>query len=435
MLRGIDYAQQDVATFLQPDVTMFGDQAATFSEAEQEVLAFVQGNNRQGLRTTMLSLTNHFEHKPYGWYLAAIQGIVAKLLARGKLEIQRDAHILEGDELERALLNSRGYANLVVEPQIEFTAGQLRGLREFYGEFFDRPTATNEAKSLGRETSEAFRDLREDLVRLQRQAGSYPFLEALREPVQQLGEVTNQRYTFYLTELRRVEDTLFDLKEQVIDPVRRFMSGAQREIYDEARRFLEREQDNFVYLEGDEVQRLRQILADPQVYRGNQMQAVKRLLDALEARVAARVAEERERIVEKLRTIQERLEQTEEFAALTDEERSSLRAPFDALAREIERHRLIAVMRDSLNRFHQEQYPRLLQQMTAWAAPPVEEPEEAAVGGVVCREPAPEYVSRTALHVPFAKPWLGDAEDVEAYLDALRQALLEAIEAGKRVQL
>jgi hypothetical protein len=73
--------------------------------------------------------------------------------------------------------------------------------------------------------------------------------------------------------------------------------------------------------------------------------------------------------------------------------------------------------------------------MTAWAAPPAEKPEEAEAGGPVCREPAPEYVSRATLHVPFTKPWLGDADDVEAYLAALRKALLEAIEEGKRVQI
>ena len=44
-------------------------------------------------------------------------------------------------------------------------------------------------------------------------------------------------------------------------------------------------------------------------------------------------------------------------------------------------------------------------------------------------------MARKSLHVPFPKPWLGDADDVEAYLAALRQALLEAIEAGKRIQI
>jgi hypothetical protein len=407
----------------------------TFTEAEQEVLTYVQGNNRQGLRTTMKSLVDHFEHKPYGWYLAAIQGAVAKLLARGKVEIRRDAHILEGEELERALLNSRGYANLLVEPQIEFTAGQVHGLRHFYGEFFDHPTGTSEAKALGRETAEAFQDLRDELVDLRRQSGTYPFLEALQEPIERLGEVPGNRYTFYLTDLRQHEDDLFDLKEQVIDPIRRFMRGAQREIYDQARRFLEREQDNFVYLEGDEVQRLRQILAHPQVYRGDRLQTAKQLLDTLEVQVEARVVEEREATIARLRAHQERLERTEEFGALSEGEQETLRAPFDELARQIERQRLIAVMRDSLRRFQEERYLRLWQQMTAWAASPVEEPEEAPAGGAVCKEPAPEYVSRAALSVPFAKPWLGDADDVEAYLAALRKALLEAIEEGKRVQV
>jgi hypothetical protein len=44
-------------------------------------------------------------------------------------------------------------------------------------------------------------------------------------------------------------------------------------------------------------------------------------------------------------------------------------------------------------------------------------------------------VGRAALHIPFAKPWLGNEEDVEAYLAALRKALMEAIHGGKRVQV
>jgi hypothetical protein len=35
-----------------------------------------------------------------------------------------------------------------------------------------------------------------------------------------------------------LEDELLDAKEQVIDPLRRFMGGAQRKIYDEGRDYL-----------------------------------------------------------------------------------------------------------------------------------------------------------------------------------------------------
>ena len=241
MLRGIDYAQQDVAKFLRPEATLFGDHEATFSEAEQEALAFVQGQNRQGLRTTMQGLLSKFDHSPYGWYLAAIQGTVAKLLGRGKLEANRDGVILEEGELERALLNTHGYANLILEPQITFTASQVRRLRDFHANFFDGPPAANEAKALAIETGNAFKGLHQELVTLQSQSASYPFLAALKEPITQIAALTGRRYTTYLTELHQHEDALLDLKEEVLDPVRRFMHGQQREIYDEARRLLQAE--------------------------------------------------------------------------------------------------------------------------------------------------------------------------------------------------
>ena len=433
MLRGINYTQGDVTQFLQPDVTLFGDQPATFSEAEQEVLAFVQSNNRRGLRTTMQLLVNCFEHKPYGWYLAAIQGTVAKLLARGKLELRRDAHILEGQALERALLNTHGYANLVLEPQIEFTAAQVRGLRDFYADFFDQPTATNEAKALGRETAGAFQALRQDLIELECQSEQYPFLTALREPIERLEELSGNRYTFYLTDLRRHEDELFDVKERVLDPLRRFMSGSQREIYDGARRFLETQEANFAYLEGDQATRLREILAEPQVYTGDHMQAAKQLLDTLGTKVAAQVAREREATVEKLRNYQGRLENTKEFAALTGAQQETLRVPFDELAREIQRHRLIAVMRDSLHRFEATRYPTLLHRMTEWAAR-VDE-DETGDGAARAGEGEVQYVTRASLSVDFDKPWLADKADVDRYLDALRRTLMKAIEAGKRIHI
>ena len=433
MLRGINYTQSDVAQFLRPEMTMLGDQPATFSEAEQEMLALVQTNNRQGLRTTMQSLLNHFERKPYGWYLAAIQGTVAKLLARGKLELRRDAAILEGHDLERALLNTHAYANLVLDPQIEFTAAQVRGLRDFYADFFDQPTATNEAKALGQETAEAFQTLEEDLITLEHWTAQYPFLAALREPIKRLKELTGKRYTFYLTDLRRHGDELFDLKEQVLDPVRRFMSGPQREIYDNAHRFLETEEANFAYLEGDQAARLRQILADPQVYTGDHMQAAKRLLDTLGTEVKARVAQEREAMVEKLQNYQERLENTDEFTALTEAEQETLRVPFDELAREIQRHRLIAVMRDSLRRFKATRYPTLLHQMTEWAIR--DDEDETGDDATRTGEREVQYVTRTSLSVDFDKPWLADEADVDRYLDALRKALMKVIEASKRIHL
>jgi hypothetical protein len=50
-------------------------------------------------------------------------------------------------------------------------------------------------------------------------------------------------------------------------------------------------------------------------------------------------------------------------------------------------------------------------------------------------EPAADYVAQGTLPIAYTKPWLADEDDVEAYLEALREALLNAIKAGKRVRI
>ena len=45
----------------------------------------------------------------------------------------------------------------------------------------------------------------------------------------------------------------------------------------------------------------------------------------------------------------------------------------------------------------------------------------------------PEYVAASALRVTYAKPYLADEQDIDAYLDTLRETLIAEIRAGKRV--
>ena len=466
MLRGIDYTQQDVGRFLRPGAMLSGDFEAMTSEAEQEVDAFVQANHRQNLRTTMQSVLNRFEHKPYGWYLAAIQCVVAKLLGRGKLEMQRDSNVLEDEALEHALLNTHIYANLQLYPMIGPTSAQIRALRDFYAEFFDRPATATDGKALGQEAGVAFEELQQQIVELTSQAEPYPFMAALEEPLLSIQEVTRKRYIYYLTELRQHEDALFIMKEQVLDPIRRFMHGAQRQIYDEARRFLEAQDANFDYLQGDSAARLRRLLADPQVYRGDRMQQAKTLLDELKGQVEARVEQARTEAQAQLDKLWTRVTGTPEYARLDATEQAQLRTPFDEQQRSLQRQTLVAVMRDTLRLFEQTSYHSVLRRLEQWAAEKMAPTASAPVAGgagqgqaatITPRAPdargqdtqmdrtscndhgAPyavaEIVACTSLPVPFDKPWLADEADVERYIEAVRKALIKAIRDGKRVQV
>lgn len=431
MLKNITYQENDIARYL--DATrnsLFSGEGDDFSEAEGEMLAFIQGNNRAGIRTTLKGLEETFSRKPYGWYLAASQCILAKLCGRGKVEVRADGTLLEEQALERALKNTHGFPNVILEPQIDFTASQVRNLKDFYSDFFDHPPAATEARALGKETGAAFKTLLNELEKLQVQAGQYPFLAALTEPIQSLRACANQPYAFFLTELRQQAERLLDLKEEVLDPLRRFMGGANKATYDEARRFIREQEPNFSALANGRAGQLRTILADPRCYKGDQMKQAKSLVEGLRAEITTLVQQEQAGAIAAVDKLQQRMHGMAEVAALSADKQTKLDQSFDAFRREVQQQTLIAVIRDTLHRFEQQEFSRLLSQISAWTHEKTGETGEKKVA-----EKRVEYVTQSKLHVPFAQTYLADEADVEAYLAELKAAMLKAIVEGKRIQI
>ena len=458
LLRGVQYNEENIKTILQDQGdTLFGNDVTSLSEAEQDLLAFIQSNSRGGVRTTLKSLVEKFERKPYGWAYAAVLCILAKLCARGKVEIRSDGNLLEEDELERAIRNSHGHGNVVLEPQVEFTASQVRALKEFFEDFFDSPPNANEAKALGKETDIAFHGLIQQLTPLVAQAVQYPFLKALTPVLEKLKELIGKPYTWYLTELICQEGALLDMKENIVDPIRRFMSGPQKSIYDNARAFIQEQEHNFSYLvpsrsskaESEEAvtdgaptpTTLKIAMSDPACFKGNHMQQVKGMVDALEGKVQAQVQAEVRKASTSVESLKSRLCGMDEFAALSSEQQSMIIQPFQDLATRIKRQTLIPVIRDSLRQFEDNNYQQLLSRMVSLAnlVSKVDTTEEAAgyksteETPRVTKEPEINYVQCRAVKVPFDKAWLIDEKDVDRYLEAMREAVLKEISKGNRI--
>ena len=448
MLRGISYSENDILKCLKGSQEgLFGNDATSLAESEQELLAFIQSNNRSGVRTTLKTLLEKFERKPYGWNYAAVLCTLANLCARGKLEVRADGNLLEADALEKALRNTHGHGNVVLEPQIEFTASQVRALKEFFEDFFDTPPAASEAKALGKETGTALQDFMHQLTPLAAMVSHYPFLNALTPVLEKIKALTGKSYTWYLTELTRQEDALLDMKEGIIDPVRKFMGGPQKDIFDRARKFIQAQEPNFAYIEGDEAGQITGILSDPDCFKGNCMQQVKLLLETLENKVNGQIETEIAEAREMVAALKSRIEGMAEFGVLNEEQKEQISRPFDEFNAGIERQKLIAVIRDTLRRFEESEYQRLLSNMTAWAQP-TPKPEPVSVpGGAATPEPSQkpkppektkpriEYVPSRNLKVSFDKAWLADEADVDKYLKSMREALMEEIQKGKRIQI
>ncbi len=442
MLRGIAYTENDISQCLKASGEgLFGNDVTSLAESEQELLAFIQSNNRGGVRTTLKNLLEKFERKPYGWYYAAVLCTLANLCARGKVEVRVDGNLLEEDDLERALRNTHGHGNVVLEPQVEFTQSQVRVLKEFYEDFFDAPPGASEAKALGKETNTALQELMHQLTPLAAQASQYPFLNALKPVLEKLKELTGKPYTWYLTELARQEDALLEMKEGIIDPVRKFMSGPQKEIFDNAHKFVQTQEPNFTYVQGGEVTEISEKLHDPRCFTGNRIQQVKMLVDSLAEKVSQVVQQTRAHAKDTLQTMQTRMQGMGEYQKLPQERQAELDKPYQELICHIEQQPLIAVINDRLRYFEEQGYQKLLSRMVDLATPrPVVTPTASPAKPGDKAPPAPqppkvEYVNVRQVRATYDKAWLADETDVEHYLESMREALLDEIRKGKRVQI
>ena len=421
MLKSAPYAENDIKKYLElAKNSLLSADATSLTEPEQEVLLFVNANKRTGLRTTMKSIEENFSKRPYGWYLAAIQCVVAMLLGRGKLEARSDSNLLEGAELERALRNTHGFPNIIFTPQTDVSASDLNKLKKFYSEFFDRPAAGNEAKALGAETRTAFQEMLADLRELYAQVHQYPFLAGLEAPLHRIQELAGKEYAYYFDELLKRQDELLDAKEDLIAPLRAFMNGPNKTIYDQASSFLQASSANFTALESDTPTQLQAILAAPDCFQGNRMKQAKSLLDSLKKEIEKHVKHEQEQALKRVEHLQSSVRAMDEYAALSPERQSEIDQSFQGITAYIQKQNVIAVIRDGTAQYETREYNALLNKMTGWAHPEETKPIE--------------YISQSDLRVKFDKPYLADADDVDAYLDALKRAMLHAIRANKRIR-
>ncbi|MFD0461419.1 hypothetical protein ACFQY9_05560 [Microvirga aerilata] len=404
------------------------------TEPEQEILNFGNSQAKLGVRVTVKALLEKFETKPYGWPTAAVLCITASLIARNKLEARSDGTLLEGSDLEKALRNSNLLANIVLTPQVEFQPSQIKRLRDFYKDFFDAPVDGNDAKVLAAETAAGFDKVRRETELLLAQEDSFPFLAALRDVSSTLAQVSGKPAAWYLTDLAPFEDKLLDAKEEILDPIRAFMGGPQRTIYDEISKFLKAHAANFQQVGAAEAEAIRKALADPACYKGAKLQNLKTGYHALKDRVDLKIIEERKAVEAEIATCKAKIEALPEIEKLSSAQRAAVLSPIERASQGLGDIVLIAVLRNHANDIRTTLYPALLEEVIHLARP-VEAPQpEPGLGEGGAPPPTPpRLIKRQDIRITFAKSILSSDSDVDAYVEGLRTAMLAEINAGKEI--
>ncbi|AQA18966.1 hypothetical protein BST95_12660 [Halioglobus japonicus] len=451
MLRDLSYTEKDIPNILsQAEQGLFGDETQ-LPESQQEMLSFIQSNSRGGIRTTVKSLLEKFESKPYGWSFSAVLCTLAHLCGRAKIEVRESTNLLDGSELVQALTNTGSHGNLILDPQVEFSQSQIRKVKEFYNDYFDKVAHATEVKALAKEVQEGFIEQANTLERFLAQSELYPFVRALSPILTELQELKDKPYTWFMSELAAYEDMWLDFKEETIDPILKFMRGPQRASFDEAKRLLAVQKPNLEYVTGDSHRQIAEALVNPDIYKGSAIQQLKANAVDLEKELEDLQAKEREQALAAIKALKDKLTGFEEYRALEHDNQYQLTSAFDVVTNRLNGQNLIAMLRDEVHRFEERTYAGLVQQLMAWSQPaPKLKPELKPAGGKEenepyssdsdCQKPAltpepPQTIAAKHLKVDFHRPWLASEKDVEQYLEEYKKSLLAAIEDGKHIQL
>ena len=429
MLKGGKFSEETIKTVIRtPADALFHSDDATMTEAESEILNRINRRKKQSDRTSLLDLKTIFTRKPFGWHPNAIWTIVAKLHRRGKVEIKQDSNLLDDEEVLNALLNSANYGNTLLEAQTEYAQRDVKRLSDVYSDAFDETCSLKEAKDVATDFKAKIEQMYVKVSQLLTRKNQYPFLKSLDPFYEKLGQWNRKDYKYFLENLDAFEDDLVDNKENLLDPIKRFMAGDQIKIYDSIRDLLNGDTSNLKYVEGTEFATLQSLIQHGEPYKGNLIKEAKAAKDTLKKKVFAKIDAAKAAAKLANENAIKDLESKAEFQQLDNAQQQTVLEPLKSQTKKIEAERFIAVLKDTKSSVGSTLLPQQLNEMVRLANPVSEDPSVAS-------EPKVHYIPKSIIDIDFDKTALETVNDVEAYLDALRKAYLAEIANNKRITL
>lgn len=418
LLGGKLYTEQQVAGAVQNDQGLFGtENLSVLTSPGTEMESWIISQTNLGEQVTVKKIVDRFDSKPYGWGIGSIEVVLGWLVGNGKVTLSVVTNPVARTEAESLIRNTAKQLHTVVEPQKSYDATKVAVFKKFCTDFFDEaavPSDPTELAQFGKDKLAAKRDELNTLVSNSR----YPFVSRLSDVVALLGPVIGKPADWYFSEFDKA-DELIEAKEDLVDPIKSFLNGQQAKIFDDAQKLLSANTGNLSYLPDGSADDVNALLTDPNAFRGNKMNQLKAASDTLGGLLRGEVSRSRTAVKslveEKLATL---LSQ-HVYAAATVPAQESAVDSVDRLLAGLDSQSLIAVIQQTGSQFESYVYPGLIDQLTKSAAPKDVPQKPTIAVGTIKAAGGPAIIE--------TEP------DVDAYLAALRAALVETIENGKRI--
>jgi len=422
MIHGV-FSEDTVAKVVKDQDDLLDGLAVQLSEAEQEVLVDVERQQKLGERLNAESLVRKFEGRPYGWSNWATLTFIARLYRLGKLEL-RERELLSSVEVIDALTNSRRLGGVsirlaeIVDPQ------RVNDLRRFHHNLFNVQNPGTDPRT----TCEAFRmavaEEAQDLREIAAQTASYPFLAAVRPWLEQAEAMAKKEDSYLLNQQDSFKDAWLDAEEDLLTPLKQFLNGNQKVVYDQVKAFEVRYGDEFADLPADLVAPLRSLLTSDRPYAGGLIPQANNAMAELQKQLAQRLQQAQAQALQEISEQEARLTADADFQKLDSQQQTEVLAPTTAAKADVQRASKPGTALLRVNRYRNEEVPRQLQRLSSLASPP----------GATDQKPI-TVVPASALRTGCRLSQISNEAELNQWLEALRSAARQELAQGHRISL
>jgi len=422
MVHGV-FNETTVAAVVRDQDDLLDGLAVQLSEAEQEVLVEVERSKNQAERLSAEALVRKFEGRPYGWSNWATLTFIARLYRLGKLEL-REKELLSSVEVIEALTNSRKLGGVSVRKQEVYDTSTVNALKRFHQELFNTQSLGTDARS----TCEAFRmamaEEAQDLREIAAQAANYPFLAAVKPWAEQAEAMAKKDDGYLLNQLDSFKGSWLDAEEDLITPLKQFLNGNQKTVYDEVRAFELRYGDEFADLPAEQVRPLRMLLESDKPYSGGLIPQANSAMAELQSQLAQRLQQAQAEALQQISEQESRLKADAAFQALDGDQQEQVLAATTQAKADVQTASQPgrAVLR--VNRYRAEEVPKQLQKIASLAAP-----------GDSGQSAPIKVVAASALKVSCPLSQITTSAELQQWLEALRAAAQNELDQGHRISL
>lgn len=431
MLAGKTYNEQSLtALVVPPEDGLVGDVATVMTVPGDDLLSHLEMRGKRHEQVTMKQLVDKYTIKPYGWDQWSVAAVAAHLVSTSKIEITLNGRLLKRTEIAKELRNTQSYSNMVVAPQRVFDQKTVTSFRKFVIDFTDEGAISKDPLELAR-TGKELLDKKLVELRSLTTGSRYPFVGQLVEPIRMLAELCEHPAEWFITDFPNA-DELVAAKDSVIDPIKQFLNGSQRGIYDEATSFIQANQANISHLSSGVADSVAQMLEDPKIFRGAKVHQLGTAVSALELELAKIVDQSRAEAVAEILGRWDLVPASTTFLNVSDAVQQAVTRKAEAILARVQGESQIPVIRNIAAMFAETTYPEILDTLAA----ATESSNDTDSGDVEHpAKPTTRTVAINRLHLPGAGEVLETADDVERYLTQLRQTLLTTINDNMRIAL